>query len=337
MTALDQYQRLEAPAIWRADETAQRRDVIVSFGEATLTISSSSEIAVSHWSLAAVQRLNPGETPAIFSPGEDSVERLEIADETMVDAITQVQKAVVRLAPHPRRLRLILLGLLSVLIIGLTVFWLPGAMIAYTASVVPPSKRAEIGLALLTHIEDLTGDRCAAPLGRQALADMYFRLAPGLSGRVVVLPDGAMPSRHIPGGIILLNRSVVEDYDDPNAAAGYILAEIDRMSAADGLVEMLEETGLVSAFNLLTKGDIGSAALAGYAETLLRQTPDAVDQSALIERFRVAGISSSPFAYALDITGEDTVALIEGDPFPSGTAISVLSDDAWVSLQSICG
>jgi len=35
MTALDQYVRLESGGLWRADADAQRRDVAVSFGDAT--------------------------------------------------------------------------------------------------------------------------------------------------------------------------------------------------------------------------------------------------------------------------------------------------------------
>jgi len=38
MTALSKYDRLEATGLWRADPEAQRREVIVSIGNATLVI-----------------------------------------------------------------------------------------------------------------------------------------------------------------------------------------------------------------------------------------------------------------------------------------------------------
>ena len=50
MTALKEYARLESGGLWRADADAQRRDVIVSFGDATLVISDSAERALAHWS-----------------------------------------------------------------------------------------------------------------------------------------------------------------------------------------------------------------------------------------------------------------------------------------------
>ncbi len=65
MTVLAKYQRLEAQGIWRAEPEAQRRDVIVSIGKATITISAANGTALTHWSLPAMHRLNPNELPAV--------------------------------------------------------------------------------------------------------------------------------------------------------------------------------------------------------------------------------------------------------------------------------
>jgi len=336
MTALDQYQRLEADAIWYGGDNEQRRDVIVSFGEATLTITAGSDTPVAHWSLAAVQRLNPGKRPALFSPGPDHPERLEIADASMVDAIRTVQRALDRSTPRPRRLRAVLAGLVVATLAGLTVFWLPGAMVRYTVSVVPPAKSAEIGQNVLHEVTRLTGQPCVTPLGRQALADMLARLAPDYEGRIHVLRSGGLPSRHLPGGAILINRAVVEDYDDPNAAAGFVLAELERANRSDALKEMLSFLGLRSAFTLLTRGSLPEGHAAKYAEHVLTTDPIPIENAVLLERFRTAAIPSTPYAHALDITGETTIDLIEADPMAPGQARPVLTDGAWVSLQSIC-
>jgi hypothetical protein len=76
MTVLEQYKRLEATGLWREAPDAQRREVIVSLGDATLMISTFSEIALTHWSLPAVARLNPGRQPALYAPGAEAEERL---------------------------------------------------------------------------------------------------------------------------------------------------------------------------------------------------------------------------------------------------------------------
>jgi hypothetical protein len=68
MTALSEYQRLEAPGVWRPTPDAQRRDVIVALGEATLVLTDQKDTALAHWSLAAVERRNPGGCPRSSPP-----------------------------------------------------------------------------------------------------------------------------------------------------------------------------------------------------------------------------------------------------------------------------
>ena len=337
MTALDEFQRLEAPGIWKEGADAQRRDVIVSFGEATLTIATGAEVAVSHWSLAAIQRLNPGERPALYAPAQDDPEVLEIADQTMIAAIEKVRRSVARAGPHPRRLRLASAAFAGVAVAAIVVFWLPGAMNRYAASVVPPAKRDEIGAALLDQVTRLAGAPCSTPLGDQALADLDARLRPEGDGRIVILRSGGAPSRHLPGGIMLLDRSVVEDHEDPGALAGYILAEDIRTASADPLMTMLQHLGLPAALQLLTTGNLGPAPLGRHAEAIMSSPPEPVAEAALLARFAAAGISSIPYAYAVDISGETTLNLIEANPVDAADSVPVLDDGAWVSLQSICG
>ena len=95
MTALTQFQRLEATGVWRPNPSERLRDVIVSFGDATLILRDPrSEEPLSHWSLPAVTRLNPGQMPAIFAPGDaEQDEVVEIDDTLMVQAIERVHSA----------------------------------------------------------------------------------------------------------------------------------------------------------------------------------------------------------------------------------------------------
>ena len=100
MTALTEYDRLEASGIWRPAPYIQRRDVLVSLGEATLSILDQREQALAHWSLPAVERMNPGQMPALYAPGIDASEQLELDDETMIKAIEKVRSVVARHRPH---------------------------------------------------------------------------------------------------------------------------------------------------------------------------------------------------------------------------------------------
>ncbi|MFV2003154.1 MAG: hypothetical protein ACC619_09255 [Paracoccaceae bacterium] len=337
MTALKEFERLESPGIWRANPEAQRRDVIVALGDATLTISDAAGRALAHWSLPAVERINPAERPAMLRPGPDATETLELSDDTMIVAIKKVQNAIRRRRPHPGRLRLYLLGGGIVLGAALALFWLPGAMIAYTVSVVPDATRTSIGESLLANIRRVSGKPCDTSRGQRALQQLYGRMFPAGDGKIVVLTGGVRQAEHLPGHIIILNRALVEDYETPAVAAGFVLAEDLRAGQNDPLLRLLNDVGLVPSFRLLTSGNIPAKALASYAETLLSAPPVPLDDETLLARFRSAEIRSTPYAYAIDISGETTLGLIEADPMSDASQRAVLSDRDWASLQAICG
>ncbi|MEE9427258.1 MAG: hypothetical protein V3V25_03825 [Paracoccaceae bacterium] len=337
MTALKDFDRLESTGIWQPTAKAQRRNVILAVGNATLTISDHQETAIAHWSLPAIDRINPGVRPAIYRPGPDADDILEIDDETMIQAIAQVQTAIERQRPHPGRLRLAVVVSSVVLFSALAIFWLPGAMISYTASVVPDTKRSEIGESLLTNIRRISGKPCNEVLGVQALQRLRIRLFGDSAPDIAILSGGVKTVQHLPGNIILLNRSLVEDHEEVDVVAGFLLVEQLRMQKKDPLVQLLQNAGFSTSFRLLTTGNIPENSLGTYAETLLVTAPDSVAHNTIIDQFSRANIRTSPYAYAVDISGETTIALIESDTVDVQQFAPILDDSDWVSLQGICG
>lgn len=341
MTALKEFDRLEATGLWRPAPQEQRRDVIVSLGDATLTISDTKGSALAHWSLAATRRSNGSALPAIYHPDGDPGETLEIAgDETaMIDGIDKLLRVIERRRPHPGKLRLVLGFAMAGLIAAAAVLWLPDALKSYTTQIVPPVKRAQIGQAVLTRITRLTGQPCLAAEARLPLQRLSARVL-GADRRqsVVVVPDGVRPSTHLPGGLIVLGRGVIEDHEDPDVPAGFILAESLRAQARDPLADMLDDAGLVASLRLLTTGTLPDQAIDKYAETLLsRSSPAPLSDAILLAGFDAADMRSTPYARALDITGESVLTLIEADPHAQTGSREVLSDADWVRLQGICG
>ncbi|MHA7875097.1 hypothetical protein [Roseivivax sp.] len=340
MTALTQYQRLEASGLWRADAEAQRREVIVSLGEASLTISDGNERPLAHWSLAAVERATArGELPAIYHPDGDPGETLELGEDApeMIEGIDRVLRAISRARPRPGKLRLWITGGLAAAGVLATVFWLPGALLAYSTEVVPPVKRDEIGAALLERIERVAGRPCSASEAEEPLRALGRRvLGPERGGDLTVLRQAVPDTAHLPGGRILLNRRLVEDPEDPDVTAGYVLAEALRAGRADPLGELLQRAGLFATLKLLTTGELPESALDAHAEAILSETPARVSTEALLTAFDGAELRSSPYAYALDMTGETTLPLIEADPRRETGSRPVLTDAEWVRLQGIC-
>lgn len=334
MTALKKYQRLEASGLWRATPEEQRREVIASIGDATLVISDMQDRPLTHWSIPAIKRANPGKLPAVYHPAGDSSETLELAEnETeMVAAIEKIQRAIDRKDSHPGRLRGLALLTSLVAVAAGAVFWLPAALRSHVTSVVPQINRVVIGQDLLTHMAPVTGQACHEEIADGALGKLALRLD---INEIVVVPGGIRTTASLPGGVVLLSRAILEDHEDPAVAAGYVIAEMQRADVVDPLENLLENGGLWASFRLLTTGALSPETLQDYAEKLVSTPPLVVNHAALSDTFASLKISASPYAYAVDISGETTIELIEADALLSDPT-PVMSDGEWVALQEIC-
>jgi hypothetical protein len=333
MTALKQYARLESSGLWRPGPEEQRREVALSFGEATLVISDLAGRPMTHWSLPAIERLNGDNLPALYSPDPDGEETIEISDDMMIEAIDKIRAAVAQAQPRTGRLRQITLwsGLAVCLLLG--VFWLPGALTRQTLSVVPPAKRAEIGATLLGHIQRETGASCRDPLGTSALGRLKTRvLGRDAPGQILVLPGELASPVYLPGGIILLSRDMVEEPDDPASVAGHVLVSALSRAEADPLEPMLTAAGFATTFRLLTTGSIPTEIFQAHAARLLGTAAPLADPDVLRAGFEQVRITPDPW---LDAIGDPSGLASLRDLNITSTP-EVLNDGDWVSLQNIC-
>lgn len=334
MTVLAEYQRLEAEGIWRPAPDAQRRDVIVSIGKATITIAAANGTALAHWSLPAMRRLNPGETPALYGPGSDAPDTLEVTDDEMVEAIERVLAAIRK---KPGRSgwvrRLSVYGALAGFLV-LAFIWLPGAITAYTASLVPQAARDAIGAGLLAETERVAGAPCASPAGNRALLVLAARLFPDSNTRLVVLPSALAETAHLPGGTLLIGHRLVEDHETAEVLAGHLVAEDVRRTSRDPLARLLAAVSFRASLALLSTGRLREMDLQRMAEWLVAAPPRPVGDADLIGAMAERGVATEPYAYTRDISGETTQTLIDGS---SEDARPVLEDTDWIALQRICG
>lgn len=336
MTALDKYVRLESDGLWRADAEAQRRDVVVSFGDATLVIADGAGRPIAHWSLPAIARQNPGERPAIYTPDPDGSEIIEIADATMIDAIDQVQAALAKARPHPGKLRHWITAGVVAVTLALAVFWLPGALRRQTLAVVPLPKRVEIGATILGHMQTQTGAACREANATQAAGRLAKRLfGAETKTQVVVVPELAQGALSIPGGLILVDYGLVQAAPDPAAMAGYILASRAAVIHMDPLGVLLEREGLSTTFRLLTTGEIPNDVLRDYANDMLADPAPQPDIDALHALFVSAQVPQAPYLALVD-RRSGTMPDLAAMPADGAQTPMILTDGDWVSLQNIC-
>jgi hypothetical protein len=339
MTALKKYQRLESSGLWRESPLDQRREVLVRLGEATLTLSDPrSGEAVSHWSLPAIERINRGSEPPVYAPGPEASESLELSDPDMIAALDTVQAAVRAAVARPGRLRALALTATALTVVGLAVLWLPGALVAHTASVVPPAQRADLGQRVLDDLVRVTGAPCDNPLGLQALAALSERVfGPVDTPILYVLPEGVEQPLHLPGAVIILPRRLIETATGPEALAGAALVEGLRSRARDPILPLLDHAGLRATFQLLTTAALPPQAISGYGEAALRAAPVPVPEATLLAAFEAAQIPATPYALAVDPEGKMTGDLAARDPYKGLAPAPLIPDEAWVALQGLCG
>ena len=344
MTALEKYRKLEGPGLWSASEHDQRREVVVGFGEATLVISDSRSMAVlSHWSLPAVVRLNPGKRPALYSTEGDSEELLELDDDWLIDALKVVQGALSPPRSLMSRLRKPILASVGVLGILLAAIVVPRALQDHTASVVPMAKRVELGEQLRLDLVRSGAVACQSSYGMPALAILQRRLFQTPAQIVVMrsLPTELPRVQHVMGRIFIVDARLLEEAGSAEAFGGALLMAAQRSAEEDPLRPLLQHAGVIATFRLLTSAELPPSAMAGYARAIFRKPLAVPDVDNLLERFARAGISTRPLAdnpYPLD-TALETIGptLRAGDPLRAETdGTALLSDGQWVSLLNIC-
>lgn len=338
MTALTEFQRLEAQGSWRETPDSRLREVVVSVGDATLILTDpKSDLPLSHWSLPAVTRMNPGNMPAIYAPGSQSAdETVEIDDPLMIEAIERVHRAIASRRAHPGRLRG---GLTIIAVVGMLaalVIWLPDAIIRHAARIAPPAQQRAIGLAVLGDMERSTGAVCTRASGQAVLDWLSPRLV-GQDAQLLVVPGPLNGAMRLPGNIYVLGSDLLKASPGPEATAGHVIASELATDPVLATEDALDHAGLLPSLRLMTVGGIAADVMSGYGETLLSQPLPRPDSTALLTRLEEAGVSSEPYARTIDPTGEAVMPLIEGDPFRlTPPPKQLLTDEQWLALQQIC-
>ena len=334
MTALKEYDRLECTGLWRSGPAAQRREVAVSFGEATIVLTDMQNRALAHWSLAAIVLQKRSGNKTMLRPGPDSDESLEISDRAMLEALTKVQKAIARSHPHPGRIRLIL-ALATVTVVGIVAaIWGPQAVISYASTVLPEVKRVQLGDALAQRIGQLAGPYCSSPEGINTAQKLADRLNTNKTLHLLILPGQRNLPVILPGGKVILFENMVTASNDPAVTAGYILLALAAYEHKDPLQAYLEQAGPLLSLSLVASNDLSDTQINQLAKIALSQPLTPPPQAALLNLFTTSKVSSSAFARVK--SSQKAQGLITQDPFLAGSSYPVLTDGAWLGLQAIC-
>lgn len=333
MTALDQYIRLESTGRWREHEDAPWREVLVSFGNASLVLSNFQEEPLTHWSLAAVERLGEEENAVLYAPDASAAEVLAVSDADMVTAIRDVTAmARNRAAPVPkRRLRRPVTALLALALIGAAVGFGPGTLRGMAAKLPSPEQRGLMAEAISSDL----GDICVSPGGMRSLDLLSTRLGhvPGIS--VHIGPRARLA--RLPDGRLVVPAILLEQSPDPESFAAVVALALGAGSALAPFDSWVRTAPILDLGRFLALGRLNEEALASMRAAPAR--PWSADPATLqraADHLRAAEVSTAGLAHAWWLKGdggEPPEIPADGDTNPRpvyGT------DRAWIALRDIC-
>ena len=331
------FVRLEAPGYWRQDIQKPGRHVAVHLGDRSITLYSKSNVALGHWSLHGIRRIDGGETPAVYAVDSSETEVVEISDETMINAIEEWQNEK---AEAPKKFEWPIRGIMAALIalaaIAAVAYFVPREGPRIVASFVTPSVREKIGERLFETMKPEIAQLCESEEGTAALKRLATRLYPDERVEIKIVEGLEPESMHLPGGTIVLDRGLLARHDGPEAVAGHVLLERLLMAENDPIARLIDKAGLSAAPNIVFESLIEDELLLYFFKSMQAESQPLVAPEDLLEQFRTSGFPSTPFGLIFKGNPDIANAAVENDPFKSATYQPLLSDGDWIRLQGIC-
>ncbi|MFT7028614.1 MAG: Zn-dependent protease with chaperone function [Paracoccaceae bacterium] len=375
MTALDRYALLEAEAVYFDGRSARPRDVIVRFGETTLTLLTAQDEPVNHWALASLRQISankaPGETEVMrLTPGHDAEERLTLTDRDMIEALRQVCPDLAAPASPPSHVarKALIWGVAAAGALALIVTVLAPMAAEQLALRMPQDRAERFGDMVIDLVAKQMGDgdaaACAAPDGVAALSAMTARLTPADGWprpiRVQVRRAAVQNAITAPGGRIVLFSGIIDNAGSPEEVAAVLAHEIAHAEARDPLRESFRVIGTTGLLGLAVGDYAGGAVVATLGDALIsgayRREAEAAADARALEMLAAAGLPGGAMAQVFDRFAAQGPKLggmmshLASHPDSAGRADAAraadtvgtapftpaLEDAQWIALQQIC-
>jgi Zn-dependent protease with chaperone function len=366
-TALRKYALLESTGIYHDGLASRPQEVVVRFGEATLTLQDFEDTPLAHWALAGLRRLESSDPSELrLAPDMEGDERLVLRDPAMIEAIEAVCPDLDRSPPRRRGAgRLLAWGAAALAALSLILLVVLPDLSARIVSMVPPEQERRLGEAVKAQaLRMLSAEPCAAPGGRRALERMSGRLVAAMEDPgavdVAVVRHEAVDAFAAPGGQVVLTSGLIEAARSPEEVAAVLAHELGHVVHRDPLQQAVRAAGSAGVLGLLFGDVVGGAAAAAMAEAALnaaysREAERRADAYAheLLERaglpagalgdfFETLRAREAPprglvqhFASHPDL-GARIAAARAADTVSGAPFRPALDDAGWIALQQIC-
>lgn len=375
MTALDRYALLEAEAVYFDGRSARPHEVIVRFGESTLTLLTFDDEPVNHWALASLRLIDAptpeGEQEVLrLSPGHDGEERLTLSDPEMIAALRQVCPDLEAPAAPPSRTarKAAIWGVAAIAAIALAVFALAPIAAQQLALRLPQDRAERLGAAVLALAARDMGAAtppviCKTPDGTAALARLTGRLRQAGTLRPIAVQVVQSPARNAvtaPGGLIAIMSGLIDAAETPEEIAAVLAHEIAHAEARDPLHEAFRMVGASGLLRLAMGDFAGGPVVAALGDIAVngayRREAEAAADARALEILAAAGLPGGALADVVERLGRSgaqaggMTSHLATHPDPAARAAAAraadaigdapftpaLEDGEWIALQQIC-
>lgn len=302
MTALEKYARLEALGLWREAAATDPREVVVSFGNASLVLTDLSDRPLGHWALAGIEPVGRAEGATIYAMDRAGDETLTIRDPEMIAAIAAVSRdwsAIPVPVQTVARRRFPWVALLALIVLAVLAAQLPRLVRDQAARMVPPEQAQEFGQRMLLDLIAAHGSPCTDPAGLRALGRLSERAAGGLPLTVLDLGQ-APPVSVLPGPAAVINLGAIKAAPRPQVLAAQLGHALGPDPMRAPVRALMEAAGPLASLRYILTGALSDAALARGADRAVLPPPS------------------------------------DALPAPIAAAVPVLSDRDWAALGAIC-
>ena len=332
MTALDDFDRLEAVGQLQRTSQESPREVLVTFGEATLTmheLKSSGDIPLAHWSLGAIEKSQSRGELTIYRLSGNHEETLTIDDVTLRDALDKVlaerqpPKEEKRTQRSLWRPALVVCGALA------AYFVLPSLVLSTARNMISPERAALLTSDMVAEIEARTGPPCTTPLADVALERLARRLDPNGISKLAVQDLGDADVISFPDGQVFLGAHVLQKTRSNAEIAAWAAVGIAGVIDSPALDKLFDEGGIMDGFRFLSQGELPESSKKRAVDYMLTNTVSinaatAENASVMLQNAR------------LSTSGLDQILMQQQVSTEISDQTPIMTDQEWSALRNVC-
>ena len=324
MTALEKYDRLEAIGIWQETKEAPPREVVVSFGDASLQLTGGNDTPLTHWALLATRAVGTKGEATIWSPDPEHAETLAITDPEMNRAIRAITAELEDLPTKPPVLRWVV-RLVGILLLVALISRAPPYIAGWAAMLTSPIRAEAISEQMVADLVSENGKACRnwqSARDLEGLLETTFGQPPEV--RVFRLDEPALFA--LPDGTIIVSRNALDR--PPAQVMARLALAMAGVKRHAGLEQALLDLGPLAGLEyLVTGGRRANPKVSWMMDTSPDGTDYVVARNLLAEgRWPTGGLQ--------EMAAQDGIGLSVDDAQPAPPLDS--ADPVWQSILQIC-